>query len=229
MINISTLQNPLGNLLRLFLRVIPPETIIPVIQGELKGKKWIKGSGVNSYWLGTYELEKQKLFAKTITNDDVVYDIGANVGFYTLIASFLAKKVYAFEPLPKNIAYLKEHIALNNRRNVEVLPFAVADVNSKVSFLEGSSSLDGKIGDGKMFVDCITLDKLSITPPTIIKIDVEGKELELLEGGKNLLMKYKPKLFLATHNDELKSNCMEFLKKVGYEIKEGGKGELYCY
>ena len=66
------------------MRFIPENTKVLILQGRLKGKKWIKGSGVNGYWLGTYELEKQKMFEKNIKRGDVVFDIGANVGIYSL-------------------------------------------------------------------------------------------------------------------------------------------------
>jgi hypothetical protein len=54
---------------------------VPIIQGTLKGRKWIKGSGVNGYWMGTYELEKQEVLRQTIKKGDIFFDIGAKVGF----------------------------------------------------------------------------------------------------------------------------------------------------
>lgn len=229
MINFSLLQNPLGNFLRLFLKIIPSETILPIVQGRLRGKLWVKGSGVNSYWLGTYEFNMQKLFAELIKKGDVVYDIGANVGFYTLSASVLGAKVCAFEPLPRNLNYLRKNLILNKCKNVDIFPVALSDHSGIVSFDETKSIMNGRIGNGKLSVVCRTLDELSINPPTIIKIDAEGEELKILEGGINLLTKYKPKIILMAHTIELKNQCIKFLEKVGYKIKECESGKLYAY
>jgi hypothetical protein len=106
----------IGKFLRRILKLIPPNSVLPILQGKLRGTKWIIGSGVFSYQLGCYEAEKQKAFIKQVKSGDVFYDIGAHIGFYTLLASKLIGdrgRVYAFEPLPRNIFYLKKHISLN--------------------------------------------------------------------------------------------------------------------
>ncbi|MRS05344.1 FkbM family methyltransferase, partial [bacterium] len=79
-------DNSIGKLLRVILKLIPAGTQVRIIQGRLKGRKWIVGSSVNGCWLGSYELDKQKLIEKTIQPGEVVYDLGANVGFYTLLS-----------------------------------------------------------------------------------------------------------------------------------------------
>ena len=69
------------------------------MQGKIRGKKWVVGSGNHGYWLGWYEYDKRILFEKTVTKQSIVFDIGAHVGFYTLLASELVGpggKVYAF-------------------------------------------------------------------------------------------------------------------------------------
>ena len=131
----SAFNSPLGKLLRLPLKLIPGKTVLPILQGPLKGKRWIKGSSINGCWLGTYELDKQVLFSKYIKHGMTVYDVGANVGLYSLLSSVLAGKegkVFSFEPLPENISYLKKHIKLNNLTNVKVI---VKAVNDKISRL----------------------------------------------------------------------------------------------
>lgn len=82
--------------------------ILLIIQGSNKGLKWIKGSGVNGYWFGCYESEKQKLIASYIKKGMICYDIGVHVGFYSLMFSKLvgnSGKVYVFEPNPKNLYF----------------------------------------------------------------------------------------------------------------------------
>lgn len=85
MINISKIdyRSSIGKLLRLPLKLIPNSTVLPILQGKLKGKKWIKGSSINGCWLGIYEFDKQILFQDYIKAGMVVYDVGANAGFYT--------------------------------------------------------------------------------------------------------------------------------------------------
>ena len=124
-INLSGLSSRtlLGKLLRLPLRLIPPNSKVPILQGRLRGKWWIAGGGVASYWLGSYEFYKQRLFERLVTPGNVVFDIGAHVGFYMLLSSALvgtAGEVFAFEPVPRNLHYLYEHLRLNHVTNVTV-------------------------------------------------------------------------------------------------------------
>ena len=109
-------DNFLGRSLRIILKIIPPNAQVRILQGKLKGKKWIAGSSVNGCWLGSYEYDKQILFEQTIQSGKVIFDLGANVGFYTFLALLLigeTGKVIAFEPLPRNLKLLKKHISIN--------------------------------------------------------------------------------------------------------------------
>src|SRR5581483_1847479 len=120
---------------RKILRRIPPETVLPVLTGPLRGTRWIVGASRNAYWLGTYERSKCKVFAAAIAEGDVVYDVGAHVGYYTLLASKLVGArghVYAFEPLPANLEFLERHLKLNQITNVTVVPAAVSDATGLV-------------------------------------------------------------------------------------------------
>lgn len=228
MINFSAIpQNSLlGKFLRGILKLIPKNAVLPILQGKLRGKKWIVGSGIFGYWLETYELKKQKLFIEAVKKGDVVYDIGAHVGFYTLLVSTLVGsegKVFAFEPLPENIFFLKKHLSLNRCRNVEVVEAAVSDENGKVSFQESVSSSSGQVfKSGKLNVKAIMIDDLVarkiILPPNVMKIDVEGHEYSVLLGAAAVLRKYHPVVFLALDNGETRKNCLELLLSIGYKI-----------
>jgi FkbM family methyltransferase len=214
-----------GKILRRILRLITPNSILPILQGRLRGIKWIIGSGVFSYWLGCYELEKQKAFIKQIKSGDVVYDIGAHVGFYTLLASKLVGdrgRVYAFEPLPRNIFYLKKHISLNKLKNVEIIEAAVSDKEGEENFLEADSATSRLDNSGSFKVKTVSLDNLvknkKILPPNVIKIDVEGAELKVLLGAKELIEKYKPIIFIALDNPDTKEKVIQMIKNFGYNI-----------
>ena len=227
MINISKtdFRTPFGKLLRLPLKLIPDKTVLPILQGMLKGKKWIKGSSINGCWLGTYELDKQVLFSKYIKPGNIVYDVGANAGFYSLLSSLLVSetgKVYSFEPLPANISYLKKHIELNKLGNVKVIEKAVSNKVSTVRFNFGDNRSAGHISnDGEIEVETISIDEFisqGNPSPDIIKMDIEGAEYEALIGAKELLKRKKPVIFLATHSSEIRAKCLKLLAEFGYTI-----------
>ena len=82
------------------------------------------GSSSNACWAGTYEPDNLRRFGEAITLGDAVYDVGANVGVYTLLASSKTGpngKVYAFEPHPRNLDYLRRHIERNQGANCEII------------------------------------------------------------------------------------------------------------
>src|SRR6476646_6054029 len=76
-----------GKILRLPLQLIGPNRVVRVLRGPLRGKKWIVGSAVHSCWLGMYERDKMARFAESLHMGDVVFDLGANVGLYSLLTA----------------------------------------------------------------------------------------------------------------------------------------------
>lgn len=232
--NFSGISNrtPLGKFLRFPLRLIPTEMRMPILQGRLTGKQWIVGSSQHGCWLGSYESDKQLLFEKTITEGSVVFDLGAHVGFYTLLASTLVGskgRVFTFEPMPKNLFYLKEHLRLNRMTNVTVIEAAVSDCSGVTYFEEGSSTFEGHISSqGTLQVKTVSLDELiargEISTPDYIKMDVEGAEMQVFSGAKSLLANARPTIFLATHGDDVHQQCCQFLTSLGYQLQPiGGK------
>lgn len=220
-------QTVVGKLLRLLLRLIPNGMAVPVLQGPLKGKRWLVGSSPHGCWLGSYEYEKQRFFAKEIKPNTIVFDIGANVGFYTLLASLLVGaqgRVVAFEPVPRNIRFLQRHLQMNHIKNVAVMEVAVSDAFGVAAFDPGPDSSQGKIAqDGELSVRTVCLDGLivagEIPVPDSIKIDVEGAEMPVLVGAQNLLENVHPAIFLATHSPALRQQCLAFLRSLGMHRK----------
>jgi len=226
--NLSGISNkrPLGRMLRLPLKLIPPSTVVPVLQGRLKGKKWISGSCDHGCWLGSYEYEKQKLFAEHLVDGAVVFDIGANVGFYTLLASTLVGhgRVIAFEPLPENLNHLRRHLSLNQVQNVTVVEAAVSDEEGTVLFKRGESNTKGSVDTkGDLPVTAVTIDRLISTQevpiPSLVKMDIEGGEYRALIGARATLSEHHPEIFLATHSEEIHGKCCEFLRSLGYKLR----------
>jgi FkbM family methyltransferase len=208
---------------------LAPDQVVRILSGPLRGKRWIVGSAQHACWLGSFEHEKQRQIANELRPGDVFYDLGANVGLYTLLAArrVAAGSVFAFEPLPRNIEYLRKHLKLNRVSNAELLELAVCDVVGIASFQEAESSSMGRLGGGgSTRVRTATLDSLllqkKILPPSLIKIDIEGAELLALKGACEVFRRFKPVLFLATHSRELDAECVQLLVSWGYECKDLG-------
>lgn len=220
-------QHLAGKLLRLPFRLLPSSMQVPILGTRMRGKKWIVGSGVHGFWLGLYELKKRKLFEQLITMDSVVWDIGAHVGFYTLLSSVLvgaSGKVFAFEPHPRNVGFLKKHLEINRITNVEVIQAAVSNKDGISILKEGPTSSENLLDpDGTLKVRTVALDTLlernEILEPDTIKIDVEGGEKEVLEEAVQLLEERHPTLFLSVHSPELREWSARFLTKIGYRLK----------
>jgi hypothetical protein len=86
-INFSGISNSvlLGRALRLPLRLIPKQAEVRILQGPLRGKRWIAGSSNHGCWLGSYEAAKQRKIIEFLRPGMVCWDVGVNVGFYTLL------------------------------------------------------------------------------------------------------------------------------------------------
>lgn len=204
--------------------------------GPLKGLRWIYSSGYSQYWMGTYEKVITEQFLKYAKKSKVVYDLGAHIGYYTLIASKSVienGKVYAFEPFPENINYLRKHVDLNNIDNVNIFEYAVSDKTGKTLFTNCENNAANSICKSSpmyqydKFIEVLTIKlddlilKREIYPPQLIKIDVEGAEYDVLKGSLKLLKEYHPTIFLSTHNCQNKGvhkKCCGLLSELGYSL-----------
>jgi FkbM family methyltransferase len=221
--------------IRLPLRALPHGMVLPILTGRLRGRKWIVGSCVHSCWIGSYELEKQRAFARVTPFGGTVLDLGANVGFYTLLAAELvgpSGHVHAFEPVPRNLQYLRRHIALNGLANVSVNETAVSDASGKRRFRFHTSAAMGHLSDdGQIEVNAIALDQFvfgtAVKTLHSIKIDVEGAEFSVLQGAREVLSQHRPALLLATHSHALRSNCLDLLAAHGYMVRPIGTSNSF--
>ncbi len=152
-----------GRILRRSLRAVPKNLTVSVVAGPARGLKWSTGAGVADFWLGDYETEKAELFARHVKPGGTVYDVGANVGFYTLIASRVlgpAGRVIAFEPSPRNLGFLRQNLRLNHITNVKILDFAVSDSEGETRFFVGNDPRVSKLtAAGDITVRTTTLDR----------------------------------------------------------------------
>ena len=202
---------------------------MPILQGKLRGYRFIAGASNHGCWLSSYEYHTRLLFESLVKKGSVVFDIGAHVGYYSLLASVLVGqggKVYAFEPLPRNLFYLKEHIRINNIYNVTLIDAAVSDFTGWTSFHEIPGTLGsfrGRIAPtGKLKVRTIKLDELiergEIPIPNFVKIDIEGNEMLALSGATSLLADAHPTVILSTHGLSIHKECCHFLISQGYRL-----------
>jgi FkbM family methyltransferase len=204
-----------------------PRRRYTVISGPLEGAKFILGSlagegGGGSVYFGLVDKEQTAAVCRELRSGQTFFDLGANVGYYSILASRLVGSggsVVAFEPVVRNVAFLHQHLMLNRAENVHVLPFAVSATTGLSSFSPGESNAMGKLGTGDMLVATVTLDEIARIlnqVPDVIKIDVEGAEMEVFRGAKRILEERRPKIFLSTHSDELRTECLDHLRGLGY-------------
>jgi FkbM family methyltransferase len=221
---LATTSNAMARLVRLPLRLIPPETIVTLRQGRLRGQRWIVGSYNHNCWIGTYERRKRAAFEQIVKPGSVVYDIGAHVGFYTLLASVLVGdqgKVFAFEPMPRNLRFLREHLRLNQHTNVAIVEAAVWSEPGTTPFRIGPTSATGRVArTGELCIRTVQIDHAianqELPTPDLLKIDAEGGELEVLRGAVHLMSTKRPIIFLATHGAEIHQQCCELLHSLDY-------------
>jgi FkbM family methyltransferase len=219
-----------GKILRWPLRFVPRTAQVPIIQGPLRGKKWIVESSNHGCWLGSYEYEKQMAFCREVRKGSVVYDLGANVGFYSLLASTLTGsegRVFSFEPAPRNLYYLSKHVELNRISNCRIFDIAVSSRDGVAHFYLDPNPAEGRLIPGEqkhtVQVKTVKLDTLVFSrgtaPPDLLKCDIEGGEYEALKGAEAILRQFAPVIFLATHGPEVHRQCCELLGELGYELQ----------
>lgn len=212
--------------------------LLPILGGALRGHRWCPASGgkLLRVLLGTYEKEQTSLFLRHIGPGDVVLDIGAACGYYTLLASKLvgkAGRIVAFEPDPKNAGYLRRHVSANHLSQATILQLALSDNSGTARFGGGSGTGTGRLCDeGAYDVTVRRLDDIAAqlqVAPTHLKIDVEGAELSVLRGGEQTIRRHQPTIFLSTHPGMVKrvhADCCDLLARWGYELRPILGGEL---
>jgi FkbM family methyltransferase len=214
-----------------------------IVRGRLKGMWWdpLSGGKVLRVLGGTYEREQTELFATHVRPGATVLDVGAHVGYYTLLAARLAGtdgRVLAFEPEPGNAERLRRHVALNRLGQVEVVEAAVAARPGAASFARGTGSGTGRLmarGDSEVRTVAID-DEVAARGirPAVIKIDVEGAERIVLEGADRTLRTARPVLFLSTHGPLPHTECTVILERLGYTLRPilgddvASSAELLC-
>ncbi|WP_205446848.1 FkbM family methyltransferase [Candidatus Frankia alpina] len=175
------------------------------------------------------------VFDTILAPGDCCYDVGANIGIYTLWAAGAVGpdgEVHAFEPVPQTRATLTSLVEQNGLTQVRLSPTAVGATIGRIGLRlhPGASGLTHQVSDGAtpdLTVPVVTLDSHAARhrPPTLIKIDVEGFELEVLRGAQDLLRTHRPALLLemlpshlARRGSSYQKDLVSLLSAVGYRI-----------
>ena len=162
--------------------------------------------------LQKYEEYETMLMQHELKGMEVVVDVGANIGYYTLLMASMAKKVYALEPDKECFEILKKNVEENKLKNVVLLNVAASAKNDKQTLIKDNENLGNShlgIGNGDI-VKCERLEDILINEYKIdlIKIDTQGWEPEVIEGAKKIIKRDKPILFLEYSTAEYKDETM---------------------
>lgn len=192
---------------------------------------YVRGSTDDLYFLlPGREGSVDRLIQALLKKGDVFIDVGANVGYYTLIAAKRGCRVIAVEPVPETAAVLRINLKLNHLDNmVHVVEKCLYKTDGKISInipLSGHYGLvsiyHNVVGNARSInVLCTTLD--SLTKPfdkiKLVKIDAEGAEYDILLGGVNSLSKIEHLIIEASKNIR---ETIELLKRNSFQIKPLG-------
>lgn len=221
-------KTPLGRLINgASERLKHSDAVVVVARGEGAGLR-IRTKGVASqYVVGIAEPEIQASLKQCLPPGGTFYDIGANIGFFSLVGSRLVGpqgKVFSFEPMPQCVAQTREHAQLNGLSNITVFEVAVSSRSGTERLLLGRETTWNKLestGDapyieGQILVQTITIDGLAaqekLPPPDFIKIDVEGAEVDVLKGMAETIRTHRPVIVCQAHstNEPLAATLAEF-------------------
>lgn len=202
------------------------------------------------FWMGYYNLDIVPYLKRTLQSGMVVMDIGANIGEISLIAAKLvghSGRVIAFEPVNAIASELESNVKLNHMEQVRI--FQVALSNTICTNVPIYASWDAKLretnnGLGSLFhsdssapplqeISTTTLDAwLSANPLTrldLIKIDIEGAELFCLEGAKQTIQSFRPRLIVEVQKETAQTagykprDILDFLGGLGYTFCSFGR------
>lgn len=175
--------------------------------------------------LDKYEKYETAVLLSQITKNSVVVDVGANIGYYTLLMAKIAKKVYAFEPEIEAFKILKKNIKENGFKNVVLINAAVGDKNGEIEFVRDEENF-GNHRIKPLFADAasplekrekvriVKLDEVIKEKIDLIKIDTQGWEPQVINGAKEIIKRDKPIIFLEyTPADYQDNKMITFLQK----------------
>jgi FkbM family methyltransferase len=201
-----------------------------ILRGAGQGLRFNVARSHSGFILGNHEPEVQELLERVLRPGMTYYDVGANVGFFAMIAARLlgpSGHVVCFEPLPENARQIDYNARLNGFSNIAIRCEALGGSNRTEVFNTsaeptwGMLSTVGKLPvqpSGHINVDVRTLDSLcndgGLPRPDLIQFDVEGAEAEALNGALSTLGTARPILVIELHGTNAAVTAV--LDKLGY-------------
>jgi FkbM family methyltransferase len=185
-------------------------------------------------WTGIYEPEFISALVEHIKPGDICYDIGGYRGYVSgVIALAGAAHVFTFEPLPANQRALRRLCELNPQLPIHVIAVALGAADGAASLKVMPDASMGKLANSSFQSEVAGLSEISVTvrkidsllqtneipPPDIIKIDVEGAEVDVLNGARETLRVSRPRVFLEAHGTALEEACSQQLLSLGYNLR----------
>ena len=177
-------------------------------------------------WEGSYELSVQRRFVEFLKPSMTVFDVGANYGFYSLLAARREARVFAFEPDSQNAQALTRHASLNGLSDrIRIVPCAVFSYSGSIRLEPRDGGVHGNAHTASqptarptVPVRCITLDDFTASnpAPNLLKMDVEGAESEVLKGAERLFRTVRPILLCEIHDDANSRFAQEWLMQRSY-------------
>lgn len=179
------------------------------------------GRSIDRY--GEYCQPEVDFLLSVLNNNSIVYDIGGNIGYYARAFASVARHVYSFEPNPDNYRLLKKNI--DDVNNVTTFPCAVGHEFGvcKISLfdLEQENNYGGMVvGHDFNGVDAmlVPIDSMSLPPPDLIKIDVEGAEWPVLLGAQNTIRQHTPAIIYEAHETQHFEQIYDLLSPMPYNF-----------
>jgi FkbM family methyltransferase len=151
-------------------------------------------------------------------------DIGAQYGDYSVLAAkSFGSNVVAFEPMKENFAALTEFVEINGlTHKIKTHNLAVGS-GSEMSIEKRKNMI---VQEGSERIRTAKLDEFKLSPD-LLKLDVEGFEIEVLKGAANTIEKHRPRVIMETHSVKLRMEADEFLKSRGYKLAHVNKTYMY--
>lgn len=211
--------------------------MVTIKRGPIAGYNWRHYQCYQPWMaLGSYEPDVANFIYSRLEPGQVFFDVGANAGYFTLVGAKkvgATGKVVAFDPVPRNVSTVQEQVTLNHLLEWCVVEsVAISSFNGPAQLTIPGRNANAHLTDVEaphvhatdntiIDIQCITLDDYVTNHerPNLIKVDIEGAEVEALRGATKLMHSNNaPEWLITAHSTELAHEVIDLLKEAGYQI-----------